>query len=62
VFDLGSDGLPIEKTALDAPNKGGVKSITFTPGGKLHVASGDGALVVHIHRSVGWEVTHTYSI
>lgn len=58
VFDLGGDGLPIKETVLDAPNKGVVKNIAFTPDGKILVASGDGALVVHVRCGDGWEVTH----
>jgi len=58
VFALDGHGLPTTETVLDAPNKGVVKHIAFTADGKLLVASGDGALVVHRYDGARWRGVH----
>jgi WD40 repeat protein len=47
VLALGDDGLPTSIQVLDAPNRGVIKSVTFSGPDRLLAASGDGALVVH---------------
>ncbi|MDW8244617.1 MAG: WD40 repeat domain-containing protein [Thermogemmata sp.] len=58
VFDLDSNGLPINEVVLEAPNKGVIKNMAFTSDGKLLVASGDGALVVHVRNARTWRAVH----
>ena len=59
VIALGDDGSPRSVQTLDAPNRGVVKGLAFCGSGRILVASGDGALVIHDRTGDRFTATRT---
>jgi len=59
LLPLGTDGRPTSTYALDAPNRGVIKSLAFAGPDRLLAASGDGSLVVHDRAGDRFTATRT---